>query len=153
MRRACSLTVLVSMSAIACEAPGATTVERVGLTVDHVVNQAGQYAGTHVTVSGELVDVWTSRVFTIADAPALGNTRKLLVVSRSPVPAIGAGGTDASLPPNTTLRVTGVLRLDDIGEIERDTGLSLSVAVKQLWRPQLPIVVADEVLISPQKVP
>ena len=149
MLRACSLTVLALMSAVACGSPGAATLDPVGLTVDQVFNQAGKYAGTQVTVTGELVDVWTSRVFTIADGSMAGNTRKLLVVSRSPVPAMGAGGADALLRPDTALQVTGVLRFDDIGEIERDVGFNLTVAVKQLWRPQLPIVVADEVLVSP----
>lgn len=35
---------------------------------------------------------------------------------------------------------------------ERDLGFKLDLAVKQLWRPELPIVIANEVRILPERV-
>lgn len=128
-------------------AQGSTPPDRTGVVAGEIAARAPDYRGKRITVSGEVVDVWTPRAFTIGGPQFVGN-HKLLIVSRTALPQIIERQSLPWLSPTDIVQVTGVVSLDSITELERTIGFDLAAAVEQLWRPGLPVVVADEVLVS-----
>lgn len=117
-----------------------------GVAVQHIVENPAAYDGRAVTLTGEVVDVWSPRVFTVIDRRFAGGSA-LLVVARQAVPEFRDGTSGGANPQGLTVHLSGVVRLDPIATIEREAGVEVSPAVQSLGRVKGPILLAERVVL------
>jgi hypothetical protein len=107
---------------------------RVGLSVDDVVSNIETYAGSTVTVSGEVEDKLAGGAFTLSQ-DTWGRDKKLLVV----------GGKFAELVrEDDEVRVTGEVRRFMITDVERDLQIDLDDDLYRTWHNR-PVMIARSV--------
>jgi hypothetical protein len=115
--------------------------------VQYIVENPAAYAGRAVTVAGEVVDIWSPRVFTIVGRQFAGNPA-LLVIAREAVPEFRDGTAGGANPRGWTIRIRGVVRLDTIAVIEREVGVEVAPAAQSLGQVKGPILLAGDILLS-----
>lgn len=111
--------------------------------VQHVIENPYAYADQRITVTGEVVDVWSPAAFTIA-GEQFPRSRALLIIASDPARLTDdpAGGAN---PRGTLVRVTGTVRLDTLDDVEREIGIDLRPGVDSLARVTGPILVAENI--------
>ena len=147
MRRAITLSFasLCVSVAIACaperefDREGAPSVDPTPIAIADVLEHPESYAGQQITLGGQIVNVWSERVFSVTGRQFLENDQ-LLVVSRSNGSADPAGVEDRG----AHVRITGTLRTSSDTQ-PRDLNADLNGVPERL---RLPLFVADSVSIE-----
>lgn len=91
-------------------------------TLTQILDNPDAYVGQSVTVTAEVQDVLTQRIFKISDDTA-GD--ELTVVTAQPLSAAQAEQAETFLQDNANVQVEGIVRAATVTEIERDYTLTL----------------------------
>ena len=129
-----------------------TEVDRNAATSEQVEGEQSQlakiaeapsdFAGTSVTVQGEIQDVLSQRAFKVADQVS-GD--ELLVIFPEALPEDRAQEAEKFLVDNANAQVTGVVRIATFAEYERDYGLLFDEPGVEAEFESKPVLVATDV--------
>ena len=120
-----------------------------GVVISDVTDNAQEYFGTTVTVSGEVNDLLTPNAFTIGGEDFLG-TDELLIVGAQQLPNIVEGVEgEVEVGQDDIVQVTGEVHEFNVTEIEDEVGYALDDGVFGEFEGE-PVVVAKEVFLTPR---
>lgn len=115
-------------------------------TLTKILDDPENFIGKEVTVTAEVQDVFTNRVFKISN-DVVGD--ELLVVAPQALTDKQAKEAEEFLADNANVRVTGTIRRATVSEVERDYSLTLDPQVEVEFENKL-ILVADTITFTDQ---
>ncbi len=131
--------------------------DTIGLSADEIIANPTKYVGKTVTLSGEVNDVFDSRVFTVGGHGFRGD---LLVISLDAIAAAPERTEEAPLRKNDLVLVTGRVEPFSAEGLERKYDLRLDPVLVGLFKNR-PVVVIGEsvaatlppVVVTPRSAP
>jgi hypothetical protein len=110
------------------------------VSISEVLEQPDVYAGQPMMLGGEVVDVWSSRIFSVKGHQYLENDRLLVVTKLS---GDDPGSDRGSVgDPGRLVRISGTLHTGDFDTLARELQIDLSLVPEQL---RSPVFVAESI--------
>ena len=116
-----------------------------GITAQQIIENPAAYVGKTVTVSGDVEEIHSPRSFNMDSGASIG---ELLVVGREPFPQVTNGGSDMAFVINDVATVTGVVRLYNKAEIDKEVGWDLDPQLAAGFNGK-PVLVAQTTAFKP----
>lgn len=149
LAKALGLIVVALFLTAGCESEQAP----VGLTTAELTANIERYQDSLVTVSGEVSDIYSPRIFTIGGS---GFGEQLLVISTEPIGAVPDRSEERPVKEQDVVQVTGVAEQFDRSSLEQEYGIDVGDEVADAFAGE-PVVVAtsgasvlSEVLVTPR---
>ncbi len=110
-----------------------------------IMQNPDDYIGQQVTFSADVDETYDTRTFSLENPGALEPS--LLVLSRNPLQGQGgAPGEGSFIDENSSVQVTGTIRVFNIADFESEYGVDLDDAAYADWEGKT-VVVADSVQV------
>lgn len=114
--------------------------------IEQILENPQAYLGQTVTVTGEIEDVLSNRLFEISNE-AVGN--ELLVVAPSALSEQQAEQATEFLQDNANVRVSGTVRQSTVVEFEREYGLDVGSEIEAEFEDRV-LLIADRITFTDQ---